>query len=57
MEKHDRDELDAAYENGDITKEQYDRTIQTADTLRRGLFKDYQKYESFVHERLNLIKG
>ena len=48
----DRDELDEALRIGDITKQQYDRALRTADGLINGLFKDYSAYEEFVNERL-----
>ena len=55
VNEDDRDELDAAHKNGDITEEQYNRTIHTADTLKRGLLSDYEGYLSFVHGRLDLL--
>ena len=51
----DRDELDEALQNGDISKEQYDRALQTADKLRQTLFDDYEKYLSFIKGRLRLF--
>ena len=53
----DRDELDAAYSNGDINKEQYDRALETADKLMNGLLNNYDKYVSFVEERLRFFKA
>ena len=52
----DRDELDAAYEDGDISEEQYNRAIYTAETLEQGLLKDYGEYQSFVSDRLKLVE-
>ena len=53
----DRDELDAALAEGDITEAQYDRTIQTADGLQNGLLKNYDAYCLFVQKRLFQISG
>ena len=44
----DRDELDEALAKNDITKEQYDRAIETADKLQKGLLKDYSEYCKFI---------
>ena len=52
----DRDELDEAYLNGDINKEQYERALQTADKLMNGLLNDYKKYVSFVEDRLRFFR-
>ncbi len=52
----DRDELDEALETGDITKEQHERMIQTADRLMNGLLKDYDEYLAFVYRRLQEVK-
>ena len=52
----DRDELEAAYEKGDINKEQYERAIRTAETLQRVLLKDYGKFKTFVRDRLKLME-
>ena len=52
----DRDELDEAYSKGDINKEQYERALETADRLMNGLLNDYEKYVSFVEERLQYLK-
>ncbi len=52
----DRDELDAAYEDGDISVEQYNQAIYTAETLKQGLLKDYGEYQSFVSDRLKLVE-
>lgn len=51
----DRDELDEALQNGDISKEQYDRALQTAEKLRQTFFRDYDKFIRFVDGRLKLI--
>ena len=51
----DRDELDEALQNGDISKEQYDRALQTADRVRQTLFADYDKYVKFIDGRLKLF--
>ena len=51
----DRDELDAALSEGDITEEQYNRAVQTADKLQKGLLKNYHEYCSFVQKRLGDI--
>ena len=51
----DMDELEDAYNKGDISKVQYDRAIQTADMLRQTLFDDYDKYVEFVDARLKLF--
>ncbi len=51
----DRDELDEALQNRDISKEQYDRALQTAEKLRQTLFDDYEKYVSFIKGRLKFI--
>ncbi len=52
----DRDELDAAYEDGDISEAQYNRAIRTAEALKQGMLNDYGEYQSFVHDRLKLVE-
>ena len=44
VKEDDRDELDEALQNGDISKEQYDRALQTAEKLRQTFFRDYDKF-------------
>ena len=51
----DMDELEDALNKGDISKEQYDRALQTADKLRQTVFKDYDKYVEFVDGRLKRL--
>ena len=48
--------MDAEYEDGDISEEQYNRAIYTAETLKQGLLKDYGEYQSFVSDRLKLVE-
>ena len=48
----DRDELDAALSGGDITEEQYNRALQTADKLQSGLLKNYGEYCTFIQKML-----
>ena len=48
----DRDELDAALSGGDITEEQYNRALQTADKLQNGLLKNYEEYCTFIQKML-----
>ena len=48
----DRDELDAALSEGDITEEQYNRALQTADKLQNGLLKNYGEYCTFIRKML-----
>lgn len=52
----DRDELDEAFSEGSITKEQYDRALQTAEKLQNGLLKDYGEYCAFVRKMLNTTR-
>ena len=52
----DRDELDEALEKADISKEQYDRALQTADKLVKELLDDYDKYMDFVGRRLEFFR-
>ena len=55
MKVDDRDELDEALRNRDISKEQYDRALQTAEKLRQTFFRDYDKFIRFVDGRLKFI--
>ena len=52
----DRDELDEALQAKEITREQYDRALQTADNLTKGLLKDYGAFEKFIAERLRQVQ-
>ena len=52
----DRDELDEALNNGDISKEQYERALQTADKLMNGLLNDYDRFIEFINRRLDSIQ-
>lgn len=49
----DRDELDAAYEQKIITKDQYEKAIKTAEELMEGPLKDIQSFKSYCYERLH----
>ena len=52
----DRDELDEALEKEDISKEQYDRALQTADKLVKELLDDYDRFMDFVGRRLEFFR-
>jgi hypothetical protein len=54
----DRDELDEALRQKDITQEQYELALRTADELREGLLKDvdaFRKYTRACHECIRAV--
>ena len=48
--------LDEALEKADISKEQYDRALQTADKLVKELLDDYDRFIDFVGRRLEFFR-
>lgn len=44
----DRDELEEALRQKDITREQYDLALRTADELREGLLKDVDSLQKYT---------
>ena len=50
----DRDELDEALKTNDISEEQYQRALSTAEKLQNGLLSDYKKYEVFIAKMLKI---
>lgn len=53
----DRDELDEALAEGDITKEQYDRALVECDNILAELCDDIQKTEIWCAELLREVKS
>jgi len=53
----DRDELDEAYQNGDISKDQYDAALRECDLIIKELCSDVSKTESMCSKILNYVKG
>ena len=53
----DRDELDDALENGEITEKQYARTIETGEQLYRWLALHWQEFVSFCCDQRLRLKG
>lgn len=47
----DFDELEAALANGDITKEQFDLALRTAEKLKSGLLRDVEEFVAFTRMR------
>lgn len=52
----DMDELQEALKSGDITKQQYNQALTTAQQLQDGLLSDIGRFENFVGEMLHVLK-
>lgn len=52
----DRDELDEALAKKDISTEQYNRALETAEKLHNGLLKNYKDFETFIEEKLAVVR-
>lgn len=53
----DRDELEAALAEGDITKAQYDLAVDTCEKLKEGLLKNKDEFQTYIHGLYALFKG
>lgn len=53
----DRDELDEAYENGDITKEQHERALQEGDAIVHDLCSDISATEAWCRKILDIVES
>ena len=53
----DRDELDEAFDAGEITQEQYERTIMVGEKLYRWLSEHGQIFADFCREQMMKLKG
>jgi len=51
----DMDELEDALQRGEISKEQYARTLDTAKGLQEGLLDDPDKFSAFWQKRLGEV--
>lgn len=52
----DRDELEEALHTGDITKEQFDLAIETADKLRNGVLSDIKALTEITYKCSRMMK-
>lgn len=52
----DRDELDAAFSQGEITQEQYERTLAEGEKIRHALCGDVRATERWCREILRYVK-
>ena len=53
----DRDELEAALLEGDISKEQYVLAVDTCEKLKEGLLKDKDEFQVYIKGLYELFKG
>ena len=51
----DMDELEEALRQGDITQEQFDLAINTADELKKGLLKDVRSLVSYTEKGYEIL--
>ena len=51
----DKDELEEALKNGEITKLQYDRALTTSQKLQEGLLSNMIKFQEYVDEMINIL--
>ena len=51
----DKDELEEALKNGEITKLQYDRALTTLQKLQEGLLSNMIKFQEYVDEMINIL--
>ena len=51
----DRDELEAALAEGDITQEQFDLALRTAEELQTGLLSDMAAFQTFTRKAFRYI--
>lgn len=51
----DRDELENALQQKDITSQQYELALQTSEKLRNGLLSDVEEFKKFTYKCLDLI--
>jgi len=52
----DRDELEDALAEGDISKEQYDLAVDTCEKLKEGLLKEKDEFQAYIRELFELFK-
>ena len=53
----DRDELEQALQETDITGQQYELALETSERLQKGLLSDVGKFKEFTYKGLELVKG
>ncbi len=53
----DRDELESALADAEITREQYELAVNTCEKLQRGLLKDKDEFQAYVQGLYKLFKG
>lgn len=52
----DRDELESALAEGEITEEQYTLAVNTCENLKEGLLKDKDEFQAYIQELYELFK-
>lgn len=52
----DRDELEEALAEGEITEEQYTLAVNTCEKLKEGLLKDKDEFQAYIQELYELFK-
>ena len=52
----DRDELEQALQEKDITEQQYELALQTSENLQNGLLADIEKFKEYTYQCLNLVR-
>lgn len=53
----DRDELDEAYEDGVITKQQYEMALSTCDELKQKIGENLEDFLSFIYRKLEEMEA
>ncbi len=57
----DRDELDEAYQQNDLTKVQYEEALEECDNIIAEMFTDFGKTEenclAILHEAMKMIEN
>jgi len=52
----DMDELEAALAEGDITKEQFELALRTAEELKTGLLSDMAAFQTYTRKAFRYIR-
>lgn len=52
----DMDELEEAFNNGDISQQQFDLALSTSDKLKNGLLSDKDAFKTYIQKMYDLVR-
>lgn len=53
----DRDELEQALQEKDISRQQYELALETSERLQKGLLSDIENFKEYTYKCLDLVRG